>query len=144
VQYSASISQEIAMQKSSLDLAKDYIAAVERGAVGAELAAFFAPDVQQREFPNRLVPNGSRTDLAGMLAAAERGQSAVRDQRYSVTHAVENGAEVALEVEWSAQLLKPVGALQAGATMKAYYALFITFRADRIVSVRNYDCFEPF
>jgi ketosteroid isomerase-like protein len=135
---------EIRMHKSSLDLAKAYIAAVERGAVGAELAAFFAPDAQQREFPNRLVPNGRSTDLAGMLAAAERGQSAVCDQRYLVKHAVENGAEVALEVEWSAQLQKPLGSLAAGATMKAYYALFITFRADKIVSVRNYDCFEPF
>jgi ketosteroid isomerase-like protein len=134
----------MAMQKSSLDLATAYIAAVERGAVGAELAAFFTPDAQQREFPNRLVPHGRSTDVAGMLAAAERGQSAVRDQRYVVKHAVENGAEVALEVEWSAQLSKPLGSLQAGATMRAYYALFITFRADKIVSVRNYDCFEPF
>jgi ketosteroid isomerase-like protein len=134
----------MAMQKSSLELAKAYIAAVERGAVGAELAAFFTPDAQSREFPNRLVPNGGSTDLAGMLAAAERGQSSVRDQRYIVKHAVENGAEVALEVEWSAQLLKPFGSSQAGATMTAYYALFMTFRADKIVSVRNYDCFEPF
>jgi hypothetical protein len=40
-------------------MAKEYLAAIERCATGDALAAFFTPDLVQREFPNRLIPTAS-------------------------------------------------------------------------------------
>jgi hypothetical protein len=40
----------------SLALARKFLAAIEAGATGDALAAFYAADVVQEEFPNRLVP----------------------------------------------------------------------------------------
>lgn len=90
---------------SCLELAKKYLKALEDGAVGDELAAFFDPEVIQEEFPNRLVPNGARQDLAGLLEGAERGQGLLLAQRFDL--------------------------------------VFLNFRNGKIVSQRNYDCFEP-
>jgi len=41
----------------NLQLARRYLEALERGESGDSLA-FFAPDVVQEEFPNRLTPKG--------------------------------------------------------------------------------------
>lgn len=53
-------------------------------------------------------------------------------------------AGLAAEVIWSARLMVPVGKLAAGELMRVYLAMFITWRDGKIVSQRNYDCFEPF
>jgi hypothetical protein len=37
-------------------MVRTYLAAIEGGATGERLAAFYADDVIQEEFPNRLVP----------------------------------------------------------------------------------------
>ena len=50
------------------ELTRSYFAALERGVTGDELAAFYHSDVVQEEFPNRLLPNGAKRDLAGILA----------------------------------------------------------------------------
>lgn len=122
---------------------RNYLAAMERGVTGEALAAFFAPEVIQREFPNLLVPEGREHDLASILAAAERGQSAVRDQRYKIVNLVECGACVAVEIEWSGSLNVGFGSLAPGDTIHANYALFLTFSGEKIVSMNNYDCFSP-
>jgi ketosteroid isomerase-like protein len=106
--------------------------------------AYYAPDVVQREFPNRLVVDGATRDLAALRAGAERGQHAVSDERYEIVRALEHGDEVALEVIWTATLRVPLGKLAAGGVMRAYLAMFLTWRDGRIVSQRNYDCFDPF
>ncbi len=38
----------------------------------------------------------------------------------------------------------PVMNLPAGGEMKAFVAMFLTFRDGKIVSQRNYDCYLPF
>jgi ketosteroid isomerase-like protein len=40
--------------RSPLEIARTCLQAIERGATGAELAAFYTDDVVQEEFPNRL------------------------------------------------------------------------------------------
>ena len=106
--------------------------------------AYYAPDVVQREFPNRLVVDGATRDLAALRAGAERGKQAVSEERYEIVRAVEHGDEVALELIWTATLRVPLGALPAGGVMRAYLGMFLTWRDGKIVSQRNYDCFEPF
>ena len=130
-------------EHDNLETARRYLAALERGAVGDELAAFFAPDVVQQEFPNRLTPNGARRDLAALLDGAERGQQVMAAQRYDVQTATADGNRVVLEVEWTGTLAAPIGSLPAGGAMRAHFAVFIEFRDGKIVAQRNYDCFEP-
>lgn len=127
----------------TLDLAKRYLEALEAGATGDELAAFFAPDVVQEEFPNRFQPQGARRDLTAILDAAARGRAAMSSQSYRIVHAVANGDELALEVEWVGTVAVPIGQLPAGGTMRARFAVFLEYRDGKIAAQRNYDCFEP-
>jgi ketosteroid isomerase-like protein len=127
---------------TNLDAARQYLAAIERGAVGDELAQFFAPEVVQEEFPNRVVPDGKRRKLAAILEAAERGQKVLTAQRFEVRSAVATGERVILEVLWVGTLAIPFGTIPAGGEMRAYSAIFLEFRAGKIVAQRNYDCFE--
>jgi ketosteroid isomerase-like protein len=126
-----------------LDIVEAYLKAIEAGATGAELAAFFTPDVVQHELPNRLVPNGARRDLAAILEAAERGQQAVTGQRYAVRSVLAGETSVAMEVDWSATLKMAIGSLPVGGEMHAHFAMFLDFRDGKISSQRNYECFEP-
>ncbi|ATB40701.1 hypothetical protein CYFUS_006157 [Cystobacter fuscus] len=132
------------MSTTNLDFARRYLRAIEEGATGEALSAFFHPEVTQREYPNRLVPQGATRDLRALLEAGERGQKVMSAQRYEVKNALALGDQVALELEWSGTLKVPVGLLPAGGTMRASFAVFLTFRDHRIYSQHNYDCFEPF
>ena len=127
---------------TNLERAKAYLRAIEKGEDTA--GVFFTPDVVQREFPNRLVPNGATRDLAALREAGERGKRVVSSQRFELVNALEQGDEVALEVIWTATLAVPVGSLPAGGTMRAHFGVFLTFREGLIASQRNYDCFDPF
>jgi len=128
---------------SNLAAARRYLEALERGAEGDELAAFFAPEVVQEEFPNRLVPAGARRDLAGLLEGRMRGKQVMRSERYEVRNALASGDRVALEVLWSGTLAIELGALPAGGTMRAHFGVFLDYEDGKIVAQRNYDCFEP-
>jgi ketosteroid isomerase-like protein len=125
-----------------LELARRYFQALEGGATGEALASFYAPEVVQEEFPNRLNPGGARRDLAGILEAAARGRQVMAEQRYEILQAVAEGERVAIEFRWVGTLAKPVGSLPAGGQMRGRFAVFMEFREGRIVSQRNYDCFE--
>jgi len=129
---------------SNLETVKSYLGAIEAGAVGAELARHFAPDVVQEEFPNRLVPAGARRDLAAILASAARGQQILRAQRFQILGALESGDSIALEVQWTGTLAVALGTLAPDAEMRARFAVFIELRDGKIVRQRNYDCFEAF
>ena len=131
-------------QDANLEAALRYLHAVERRAVGDELAAFYAPDVVQEEFPNRLVPNGARRGLADLLAGAERGQSLMSAQTYDVQSALADGDRVVAELIWTGTLAVAFGALPVGHTMRAHIAMVLEFRDGRIAAQRNYDCYEPF
>ena len=131
------------MARSRTDIAKTYLAALEAGATGDALAAFFTDDVVQEEFPNRLLPAGARRDLAALLDGAVRVQKVMRAQRFELLGAVENGDTVALEVQWTGTVAVALGSLPAGGQMRARFAVFLEFRGDKIARQRNYDCFDP-
>lgn len=126
---------------NNLERALLYLRAVERGDTG--LTDFFHPDMRFHELPNRLVPAGQVLDLAGMRRAAEKGQTVCADQRYDVQSHTCEGDSVALEIEWTATLKVPLGATPAGGRLRARIGCFLTFREGRIVSQRNYDCYDP-
>ena len=130
-------------QSTNLETVRRYLTAIEQGATGATLAAFYAPEVVQEEFPNRLVVNGARRDLAAILEGAERGQKVISAQTYEIRNAVEQGNSVALEVLWTGTLAIPFGSLAVGDKMRAHFAVFIELRDGKIVAQRNYYCFDP-
>lgn len=137
-----------AAELALLERTRAYLEAIERdtdtSAAPDGALAFYHPDVRQEELPNRLVPTGAVRDLAALRAAAARGRGVLRAQRYAVRTAMAQGSRVALETLWVGTLAVPVGALAAGAEMRAHFAMFLEFDGDRIVAQRNYDCFEPF
>ena len=120
-----------------------YLAALAAGAVGDELARFFTADAVQVELPNKLNPNGGQSDLPTILERAARGQKLLQRQTYAIRSELADGSRVAVEALWSGMLALPVGALPAGAEMKAHFAMFFELAGGRISSQRNYDCFEP-
>ena len=130
-------------EQANLDVARRYLAALERGVDETELAAFFAPDVVQEEFPNRLVPAGARRNLGDLIEAARRGKQVLSAQRFEVRGAVTDGDRVALEVLWTGTVAVALGSLPAGGTMRAHFAVFLDFRDGKIAGQRNNDCFEP-
>ncbi|HYF61329.1 MAG TPA: nuclear transport factor 2 family protein [Herpetosiphonaceae bacterium] len=128
---------------ATMEVITRYLTAIEQGATGAALARFYDPEVIQEEFPNRLMANGARRDLAEILAGAERGQKVLTSQRYEVLNALVQGDEVALEMQWTGILAVGLGTLAAGDAMRARISSFITLRDGKIISQRSYDCFEP-
>jgi ketosteroid isomerase-like protein len=127
----------------NLDTARRFLAAIQRGATGDELAQFFTPDVVQEELPNRVSPNGRQRKLAGILEGAERGQKLLSAQRFEIRTALATGDRVILEVLWVGTLAIPFGTIPAGGEMRAHSAMFLEFRDGKIAAQRNYDCFEP-
>jgi ketosteroid isomerase-like protein len=132
------------MDHPNLVLAKRYLAAIERGADASELALLLHPEVTYREHPNRLIPQGATSGLAEMQAGAERGRKVVRDQRYVVGLAIVEGDRVALQVDWTATLLLPLGSTPAGGRLHAVIGMFLRIQDGRIIEQQNYDCYDPF
>ncbi|MEV5597461.1 nuclear transport factor 2 family protein [Streptomyces sp. NPDC052496] len=126
----------------NVEMAIHYHEAVARGAVGEELACFFAEEVEQQEFPNALFPEGVRRDLADVLRSAERGRGIINRQRFETHNAIAVGDQVAMEVTWTGTLAAPAGGLPEGHVLRAHIAVFLEFRAGKIVAQRNYDCYE--
>jgi ketosteroid isomerase-like protein len=131
------------MVGSRIELVKSYLSALEAGATGAALARFYTDDVVQEEFPNRLLPDGARRDLAALLLGAERGQKVMRRQTFQLLGAVESGNTVALELQWTGTLAVAIATIPVGGQMRARFAVFLEFRGDKIARQRNYDCFDP-
>ena len=134
------------MGTANVELAREYLRAVESMGSAENVSRFYSPEIEFHEFPNRIVPYGRVRRRADLQAAYAQGQKLLTSQRYDVRRVVENGDEVAVELEWTGVLAVPVAAmnLPAGHEMKAYVAMFLTFRDGKIVSQRNYDCYPPF
>ena len=134
------------MGTRNVDLAREYLRAVESMGPAENVSRFYSPDIEFHEFPNRIVPLGRMRRRADLQAAYGQGQKLLSSQRYDVRRVVQNGDEVAVELEWSGVLAIAVPSmnLPAGHEMKAYVAMFLTFRDGKIVSQRNYDCYPPF
>jgi ketosteroid isomerase-like protein len=105
---------------------------------------FYASDVVIQEFPNRIAPNGRVRRAADIRGAYEQGRKILHSQSYNVQRVLEAGDEIAIELEWTGVLAVPVMTLAAGSQMKAFVAMFLTFRDGKIISQRNYDCYPPF
>jgi ketosteroid isomerase-like protein len=123
---------------------REYLRAIENGAIGEALARYYTSDVIQEEFPNRLVPNGATRDLSAILQGAERGQQVLRKQEYVIHDMISSGSRVAVEVTWIGTLAIALGSVAPGGELKARFCMVLELESGRIRRQRNYDCFEPF
>lgn len=130
-------------EETNRQLVRAYLQAIASGAATGEMARFFTPDAVQVELPNRLNPNGQRSDLAALLARAEQGRKLLSGQTYEILSETAEGDRVAVEAVWTGTLAVPAGTLAAGATMRAHFSMHFDMRDGRIAAQRNYDCFEP-
>jgi len=121
-----------------------YLEAVASLRSADDVAEFYAPDVVLQELPNRIAPYGRVSRAAEMRSAFGKGQQLLRSQTFEVHRLIEDGDEVAVEVVWTGTLAAPFQNVPAGAQMKAYIGMFLTFRDGKIVSQRQYDCYPPF
>ena len=132
------------MTSSNVSHVHQYLQALTAMSAPETVADFFAPDVVFHEFPNRVAPQGRVRRFADLGAAYEQGRKILQSQTYNVQRIIEAGDEVAVELEWNGILAVPVMNLPAGSEMKAFVAMFLTFRDGKIVSQRNYDSYPPF
>ncbi|MDZ4762607.1 MAG: nuclear transport factor 2 family protein [Alphaproteobacteria bacterium] len=124
--------------------ARAYIAAIEGGATGEELAAFYHSDIVQDEYPNRLVPAGARRGLAEILRGAESARKLMSRLIFDVHTVTVVGDRVILEIGWMGYLDVPYGMLRAGDAVRARFVQVIEFEDGLIIRQRIYGCFEPF
>jgi ketosteroid isomerase-like protein len=124
--------------------ARRYFAAIERREEVATIAEYLHLAIVQEEFPNRLNPQGGRSDYATILSRMAKGRQLLTGERYEIVGEVAVRDRVALEVLWSGTLAIPLGdQLPAGSTIRARFGVFLDFEEGRIIAQRNYDCFEP-
>ncbi len=129
---------------SNLQMVKDFLKAVENRTGFNELARFYHPDVLQVEYPNVITKNIAERTLADLQLAASKGKRVLQKEKYELVHAYEMGDTVIIEAKWKGILAIPIGKLNAGDVMKAYFAQIFQFKDGKIYRQRNYDCFEPF
>jgi ketosteroid isomerase-like protein len=130
------------MSDNCLQIARKYLAALERGDTD-EALSYLAADIVQQEFPNRLSPSGAIRDIAAMREGAARGKQLLSAQTYEVLGSIAAEDQVALEVQWTGTLAVAVGNVPPGGQLRARFAVFLEFRGGQIVRQRNYDCFDP-
>lgn len=132
------------MKNKNLELAIEFINAVSEGKSGDKLSEFYDESVSQIEYPNLLTKKIIERNLDAIKESSIKGQQVISSQSYKIikTYSCEN--TVIIEAIWSGKLAIPLGKLQAGDEMKAYFAQFFEFSNNKIVKQRNYDCFENF
>src|SRR5690606_25217195 len=109
-----------------------------------ELENFYHPIAEQIEYPNALPKQCATRNLSELKTAAEKGAQAVTKDEYEVKNLISTTDAVVLECIWKGTLAIPIGNIEAGGKMKAYFAQIFEFKDGKIYRQRNYDCFEPF
>lgn len=129
---------------SNEGIVRGLISAIERGAPGRTLAAYFDPDAEQVEYPSAMNPAGGSRGLEAVLAGAEVGGRMLASQSYAVHEVIGVGDVAAVRLTWRARTAIELPGLPAGSELTAHIAQFYEFRDGRVLRLRSYDCYEPF
>ncbi len=122
------------------DTVRAFLRAIEAGDLDA-VAAFYDPEIEVVEHPNRLNPTGKRYDREQLRAAGERGKQVLQRQHYEVRAVIVDGERAVAQSVWSGVLAVAVGPLPVGHEMKAQICSVFEFRAGKILRQEQYDCF---
>ncbi|MBA4746147.1 MAG: nuclear transport factor 2 family protein [Muricauda sp.] len=123
---------------------KKFLHTLENRESFEELIPFYHPDVEQIEFPNTLTKRKAVRNLDALKEAGKAGKNVLKSEKYEIVKTHSLGTTVIIEAVWTGILAIPIGKLDPGSEMKAYFAQFYEFEDGKIISQRNYDCFEPF
>ncbi|MCC6457718.1 MAG: nuclear transport factor 2 family protein [Caldilineaceae bacterium] len=132
------------VEQANLTTACRYLELIENFAPPAELEEILHSDVSLEEYPNLLMPTGSKRDFAGMSIGPQQGRKILTTNRYEIMNAFAAGDWVTLEIVWTGTLAIPLGSMAAGTELKAYIATFLQFKEGKIITQHQYDCYEPF
>ena len=127
---------------TNLKKVEHYLKSIENGDF-AYIVNLFSPDAVLEQLPNRIYPNGIRSEVSRMAEAFEKGRKLLSSQSYEIKSCIVDGDKLSIEVLWTGTLALPFGSLSVGSQMRAHSAMFFQFKDGKIVSQRNYDCFEP-
>ena len=87
-----------------IERAKAFVQAVAAQAPWAEIEPYYAPDVSQEEFPNRLLPKGTVRNPEALREASAKGRKVIKAQTIEIVNAVSSGQCVVLEAIWTGTL----------------------------------------
>jgi ketosteroid isomerase-like protein len=124
-----------------IERAKAFVQAVAAQAPWAEIEPYYAPDVSQEEFPNRLLPKGTVRNLEALREASAKGRKVIKAP-IEIVNAVSSGQCVVLEAIWTGTLAVGFGTLKPDDQLRARFAQIFEFKDGLIWRQRNYDCFE--
>ena len=125
------------------ELIRSLLAAIARNAPEDELARFWHPDAEQVEYPSLMRPTGHTRALAEMFEGYRAGLQLIGRQHYDVHTVVDQGAQLAMQLTWTATTAIDAGPLPAGTELVAHVAVFYQFKEGRILRQSSYDCYEP-
>lgn len=122
----------------------EFLKVLENRHSSDELDKFYHPDCQQTEFPNAIVKNTIHRGLRDLKNGSDKGQQIMSKEEYEIKNLYSFDTTVILEAVWRGTLSIPIGTIEPGGQMTAYFAQFFEFKDGKIYRQRNYDCFEPF
>jgi len=131
-------------ESQNLETARRYLELVGNPSTRPEdLKAVLDEGLVWREMPNLFAPRGRTSDYATALASFAKGREYLPEQTYTLRHAVADGDTVALELSWAGKVAQAIGPFAAGSRLSARLAIFLRFRAGKIVSQTDYPCYDP-
>jgi len=125
-----------------IERAKAFVQAVAAQPHWAEIEPYYAPNVSQEEFPNRLLPKGAVRNLEALRDARAKGRKVIKAQTIEIVNAVSSGQCVVLEAIWTGTLAVDFGAVKPGDQLRARFAQIFEFKDGLNWRQRNYDRFE--
>lgn len=132
------------MTSSNSNRAQEYLRSIGAGESIEKVFEFYSPEVVIQRFPNRIAPQGRVPRAADLRAAYELGRKICNRKRTECRGFSRLEMKWRWSWRWSGILAVPAMGLAAGSEMKAFVAMFLTFREGKIVSQRNYACYPPF
>src|SRR6476620_7234606 len=110
-----------------IERAKAFLQAVAAQAPWAEIEPYYAPDVSQEEFPNRLLPKGTVRNLEALREASAKGLKVIKAPT-EIVNAVSSGQCVVLEAIWTGTLAVGFGTLKPDDQLRARFAQIFEFK----------------
>ncbi len=128
---------QVANSSSNFEAARRYLQALSSEAQTLSIDSHLHSDAVGEEFPNRTFPAGATRDRDEILRAWSNRREMWDGQRFELLGATGDGSQVAMEVRWTARARRTEH-FEAGQTVGADLALFLSFRDQRIVRQRSY------
>lgn len=130
--------------ENKLEIVKKYFNLLEE--FSTEIEAFqevLHDKFRQKEYPNALNKKGQESDFNQIIQRLESGKSMLSQQIYKIENVHESGPDTLIvESIWTGTFRNDIGAFKAGQNLKAFFCIICDFENGKIVSQRNYDCFE--